>query len=260
LQHDGMASIESEHLMEVRGKNLYVETAGSKDLPVLVYLHGGPGASCYDFVAVQMPRLAQYFYVVTFDQRGVLRSDPIDKHEVFGMEDLVADCEALRRLLSISQWNVLGHSFGGHLAVRYAAAHPQSVQTVVLECPSFDLAQSLRSHLRAMGMEWLQKGNTAQSIKAWTAAFRDGSLEDLLATFSALQAEFGRNRWETLHIHGPNKDFFPRLWDNAHLPAGLLGTIRPAFRSSVPREPDQRVARTVTGSHYAAHAPHQGQT
>jgi len=209
------------HLMEVRGKNLYVETAGSKDLPVLVYLHGGPGASCYDFVAVQMARLAEYFYVVTFDQRGVLRSDPIDADEVFGMEALIVDCEALRRHLGIAEWSVLGHSFGGHLGVRYAVSHPRSIRALLLECPSFDLAQSLRSHLRAVGMEWLQDGDTAQSIKAWKAAFGERSVEDLLATFSALQAEFGGDRWEALHIHGSNKYFFPRLWDNAHLPAGL---------------------------------------
>ncbi len=218
-----MVDLGGGHLVEVRGKNLYVETAGSKDLPALVYLHGGPGASCYDFVAVQMPRLAEYFHVVTFDQRGVLRSDPIDEDEAFGMEDLIADCEALRRQLGIVRWSVLGHSFGGHLGVRYAATHQQSVRALVLECPSFDLAQSLRSHLRAMGMEWLQDGNTAHAVKAWTASFGDMTADELMAVFQALQAEFGGNRWEAMHIHGPNKDFFPRLWADSELPSALWG-------------------------------------
>lgn len=39
--------------MNIRGKKLYVETYGNlKNKPVL-YLHGGPGESCYDFSFLQ---------------------------------------------------------------------------------------------------------------------------------------------------------------------------------------------------------------
>ncbi len=210
-----------QFMITSHGKRLHVETAGSIDRTPLVYLHGGPGASCYDFVAVQVPRLAESFYVITFDQRGVLRSDPICDDEPFGIDDLIADCETLRATLGLSSWNVLGHSFGGYLGVLYATTYPRAVRSLILECPSFDPANSVRSHLRQMAMEWLQEGNLAQAKAAWTTAFARLDTQQVLNAFDTLRNVFGEQRWEALHIHGPKKDFFWRLWAESTLRASL---------------------------------------
>lgn len=104
------------NLREVRGKRLYVEVLGAESAPALLYLHGGPGTGSYDFTLHQGARLAAKLRVVALDQRGVLRSDPLAEGEAFSLDDLVADCEALRKELGIARWTVLGHSFGGYLA------------------------------------------------------------------------------------------------------------------------------------------------
>ncbi|WP_157890129.1 hypothetical protein [Paenibacillus sp. DMB5] len=44
--------------IKVRGKRLYVEIHGDEAAPPLLYLHGGPGESCYEFMLHQSQRLS----------------------------------------------------------------------------------------------------------------------------------------------------------------------------------------------------------
>lgn len=106
--------------IKVRGKSLYVEIHGNEESPPLLYLHGGPGESCYEFMAHQADRLSERLRLIGMDQRGVWRSEAIEEDEPLSIHDLVEDCEQLREQLGIQKWAVLGHSFGGLLGVLYA--------------------------------------------------------------------------------------------------------------------------------------------
>jgi|GEM_PF-287986 len=132
-------------LIAVRGTRLYVEMSGESKDAALLYLHGGPGASCIDFCWHQAGVLSAHMMVVALDQRGVLRSDPIREEETFGLEDIIKDCEALRVKLGIAKWTLLGHSFGAIVAFRYAVHYPQSVNKIIFETPCFDARASMRS-------------------------------------------------------------------------------------------------------------------
>jgi proline iminopeptidase len=48
------------------------------------------------------------------------------------MENLTADADALRQALGFDKWAVLGHSFGGHVALEYALRYPQSLSHLLL--------------------------------------------------------------------------------------------------------------------------------
>jgi proline iminopeptidase len=125
-------------LMEIRGTRLYVDRRGSAGAPPLLFVHGGPGSGSYDFLSFQGELLSERFDLIAVDQRGVQHSDPLD-----GPVDdniLIADFEALRSELGIDRWSILGHSYGGHLALRYAVAHPSTVEKVVFENPAWDKA------------------------------------------------------------------------------------------------------------------------
>ncbi|MEK3779390.1 alpha/beta fold hydrolase [Paenibacillus sp. FSL R5-0810] len=140
-------------LIAVRGTRLYVELSGGSKDAALLYLHGGPGASCVDFCWHQAGVLSSHMTVVALDQRGVLRSDPISEDERFGLGDIIKDCEALRVKLGIAKWTLLGHSFGAIVAFRYAVHYPQSVNKVIFEGPCFDASASMRSLIaKAQGM------------------------------------------------------------------------------------------------------------
>ncbi|NIK55034.1 alpha/beta fold hydrolase [Kribbella shirazensis] len=124
-------------LIEVGDARLYVDQRGSENAPPLLFIHGGPGAGSYDFLAFQGDRLSQSLRLIAVDQRGVQQSDPLTGP--ISEPDLIADFEALREKLGIEQWSILGHSYGGRLALRYAVTHPESVTKVVFENPGWDM-------------------------------------------------------------------------------------------------------------------------
>jgi len=132
-------------LYSIRGTRLYVEQYNEEAEEVLLYLHGGPGASCIDFCFYQAKELSRALRVIAIDQRGVLRSDPIYENEQFGIDDIIQDLEELRIQLGISKWNLLGHSFGGILAVKYAVEYPNVIKKIIFETPCFDTQSSTRS-------------------------------------------------------------------------------------------------------------------
>ncbi|WP_054942520.1 alpha/beta fold hydrolase [Paenibacillus ihuae] len=171
-------------LIEVRGKQMYVEIHGDEDAPTLLYLHGGPGESCYEFMLHQPQRLADKLRLIGIDQRGVWRSEAIGEDEPLTLQDLVEDCEQLRYHLGIKQWSVLGHSFGGLLGVLYASQYPDPVESLILEGPSLDLPKSIHNWLRKAARLYESIGNAEQARACLAAA--DGSqppLETLNAFF-----------------------------------------------------------------------------
>lgn len=145
-------------IITLRGKRMYVEVRGSKDAPVMLYLHGGPGSGSYDFAVHQGERLSRRLRLVMLDQRGVLRSDSLAADEPFGLQDIIEDCEALRKHMGVERWSVLGHSFGGVVAIRYALAYPDSVEKLLLESPALDFASTARSLLRGAASEFRAAG------------------------------------------------------------------------------------------------------
>ncbi len=95
----------------------------------LLLMHGGPGLdhwSLRPFV-----QLADRFTLVFYDHRCNGRSTgaPV---ESMTWDNLTADADALRQELGFEHWAVLGHSFGGHVALEYALRFPQSLSHLVL--------------------------------------------------------------------------------------------------------------------------------
>jgi proline iminopeptidase len=54
----------------IRGKELYTEILGEDSVPVLLFIHGGPGGiGVADFIQYQGSRLSKNFKVIAPDQR-----------------------------------------------------------------------------------------------------------------------------------------------------------------------------------------------
>jgi proline iminopeptidase len=130
-------------LLEIRGTRLYVDRRGAAGAPPLLFIHGGPGSGSYDFMSFQGDRLSARLDLIGVDQRGVQHSDPLDGSVT--EDELIADFEALRSALGISQWSILGHSFGGRLALRYAVNYPDTVTKVIFENPPWDMVLATRT-------------------------------------------------------------------------------------------------------------------
>jgi proline iminopeptidase len=134
-------------LVEIRDTQLYVDQRGAADAPALLYLHGGPGSGSYDFMSFQGERLSEHLRLIAVDQRGVQHSAPLAG--AVTEDDLVADFEAVREELGIDRWAILGHSYGGRLALRYAVMHPETVDRVIFENPPWDMQLVTRTLVKA---------------------------------------------------------------------------------------------------------------
>jgi len=151
--------------VNIWGKNIWYDIYGAEHSDTLLYLHGGPGASCLDFVN-QAKALSGKMRVVIFDQLGALRSDAIAESESYSMEYQVEMIEEMRKILGIEKWSVLGHSYGGMLAVLYASACPDSVHKIILECPSLWFEDSARSTAEYLS-EHIHSLNNGEAVKLW---------------------------------------------------------------------------------------------
>ncbi|WP_139891485.1 alpha/beta fold hydrolase [Bacillus sp. D386] len=140
--------MENGQLIDIKGKKIYVEISHKKCDKAILYLHGGPGEGCFYFTYHQKTRLGDKFKLIAFDQRGVCRSEGISNGEAFSLDDLVDDCEGIRQFLGIKKWSIIGHSFGGYLAVLYASRYPNSIEKVIFEGPTFDFGLTAKALLK----------------------------------------------------------------------------------------------------------------
>ncbi|MFF8970771.1 alpha/beta fold hydrolase [Streptomyces sp. NPDC014995] len=102
--------------------------------PPLVCLPGGPmRASSY---LGDLGGLSAHRRLLRFDLRGTGDSQTPGDTTSYRCDRLVEDVEALRVHLGLERLDLLGHSAGANLAVRYAARHPGRVGRLLLVTPS----------------------------------------------------------------------------------------------------------------------------
>ncbi|WP_230027296.1 alpha/beta fold hydrolase [Massilia sp. Bi118] len=122
-----------EHQAVVNDVRLWYKVAGraGAGTPPLLFLHGGPGYNSYSFEAQAGKALESKLQLVYLDQRGSGRSER-PWTGAYSIPAMVEDIEALRKQLGVPKLALMGHSFGGALALEYAAAYPQHVSKLVL--------------------------------------------------------------------------------------------------------------------------------
>ena len=121
----------SVHTSEVE---LGYETFGTAGREVaIVAVNGGPGLShAYMMQNDLWQRMAAHRLVILYDQRGTGASKRVQPNAPQTMDAQVADLDALRNALSLDKIAVLGDSYGGMIAMAYAAAHPEHVARLIL--------------------------------------------------------------------------------------------------------------------------------
>ena len=112
------------------GHDLYFEECGKQTGRPILFLHGGPGAG----IAPSHRRLfnPDRFRCVLFDQRGSGQSRPFAAIESNTTDALIGDIEALRHHLAIDKLILFGGSWGSTLALAYAIAYPEHVESLIL--------------------------------------------------------------------------------------------------------------------------------
>jgi pimeloyl-ACP methyl ester carboxylesterase len=167
-------------LVDIAGVRLHLRDEGPRDAPVIVLLHG-VGSSLHTFDG-WAEGLATTHRVIRYDMPGAGLSGP-DPDRNYSDAQGVAQLLAVLDHFGINRATIAGNSIGGRLAWRFAAAHPDRVERLVLispdgyASPGFDYGKppSVPFVLEAMKYalpKWALRPNIA-------AAYADpGSLSD----------------------------------------------------------------------------------
>jgi proline iminopeptidase len=130
--------------------SLYYRELGNG--PPVVVLHGGPDFD-HNYFLPELDRLAESFRIIYYDQRGRGRSADGVRPEDVTIRSEMEDLEQLRRHFQLESVAILGHSWGGVLAMEYATRHPDRVSHLILldTAPaSHDDSLLLREHFRRL--------------------------------------------------------------------------------------------------------------
>jgi len=127
------ATEEAGKTFDAPGATLYYEVRGGGPGVPLFLANGGPGFDhLYLHAGDVWDRIAESRPVIFWDQRGNGRSGALKSGQSCTLADQVADLEALRAHLGFEKIDLLGHSWGGYLAMAYAARHPERIAHLVI--------------------------------------------------------------------------------------------------------------------------------
>jgi pimeloyl-ACP methyl ester carboxylesterase len=120
--------------VDIEGSALVPDGASMREKPTLICMHGGPGFDHTSFKPA-FSQLTDVAQIVYYDHRGHGRSDRRPREEwtlATWADDIVRLCDAL----GIAKPIVLGQSFGGMVAQKYLARHPEHPGKVVISSTS----------------------------------------------------------------------------------------------------------------------------
>lgn len=147
--------IHQAEAVTIGGIQQWIQISGADDqAPVLLFIHGGPGNSVMSYADRFTTQLKQHFIVVLWDQRLSGKTATLNKFTPVSVGLLVQDTQEVVRYLS-TRFNqhkiyVMGHSWGGYLALRLATEKPQWLKACLVISPMIHQEESEKLTLSMM--------------------------------------------------------------------------------------------------------------
>eukprot|EP00892_Ulva_mutabilis_P010791 jgi/Ulvmu1/8084/UM004_0321.1 len=175
-RYPSVSPFRTGHLQVSDVHKVYFEQYGNPCGMPALFVHGGPGASCFQRHATFFnPEL---YNIILLDQRGCGKSTPSACVHENNTDELVADIEKIRTHLGVESWILLGGSWGVALALAYAIQHPARVLGMVLRGVCL---------MREQEIDWVFRGGckalVPQAWEQYLAGLTEKEQEDPLAAY-----------------------------------------------------------------------------
>jgi len=129
-----------------KGKfKVWTKQFGNNKRMSLLLLHGGPGATHEYFECFESFLPSEGIEFIYYDQLGSAYSDQPGDSDLWTVSRFVEEVEQVRQALGLNKDNfyLLGHSWGGILAMEYALKHQESLKGLIISnmmasCPEYD--------------------------------------------------------------------------------------------------------------------------
>ncbi len=160
----------------VDGVQLEFEQTGSGD--AVVFIHGSFGPDAY--VPLMREAALTGYRLIRYRRRGYEGSSPLTG--AVSIAEQAADCAALLRKLGVKRAHVVGHSYGGVIALRLARDEPNLVHSLVLMEPAlFLLVPSGQAMMQQMApvIELYGRGEKAAAVEAFLQAVGGPNVKEI---------------------------------------------------------------------------------
>lgn len=143
--------IQAKGFARIGKYKLYYESYSSNlvSKTTLLTLHGGPGFTHHQllpltWLAGKQPPVR----VILYDQLGCGSSDRAQNLNEYKIMNAVDDIEAFRKKLGLGRLSLLGHSYGGSLALEYALKYQNHIERLVLSSSSASIPKTIMAFQR----------------------------------------------------------------------------------------------------------------
>lgn len=173
MDREGFITLKSGHRV------WYRIVGQDRGIPLLT-LHGGPGAG-HDYLE-PLEDLGSDRLVIFYDQLGCGRSDKPDARPMWTIERFADEVDEVRAALGLERIHLLGHSWGGWLAIEYLLRQPEGVDSAVLASTSASTPQFTAECERLIG-EMPEKMQTALRQHGSTGNYAHPDYQEAMTEF-----------------------------------------------------------------------------
>ncbi|MBK7527637.1 MAG: proline iminopeptidase-family hydrolase [Sphingobacteriales bacterium] len=274
-------------MIQVDGKyNVWTKKVGDGKIKVLL-LHGGPGFTHDYFECFEdfLPKEGIEFYY--YDQLGVGNSDIPTDTSLWNIPRYVEEVEQVRKGLGLDNFYLLGHSWGGMLAMEYLQKYQSHVKAAVLS----NMTAGMKSYT-SYTEQLKQKLFTQQELKTYDSLdklklYDSPQYQDLLMNKLYTQVAYRKpvEEWaeplmrafkkanHTIYIHMQGVDEFHvtgnfkdwEMWDrlsNIKVPTLVIGGMKDEMNPDDIKKEGQLILNSRTylcpnGSHMSMYDDQQ---
>jgi len=203
----------SQYITLSNGENIHLRDEGDSEAPPIVLLHGhSEDLHTWDQL---VKHLVEDFRVIRFDLRRHGLTGPASDNQ-YGIESYVSDLSLVIEHLGIDSCDLVGHSMGGRIAVKYSMENPDRVRNLVLLAASGTPRENEDSPPLAMK---LMKNPLGRFLikRMWSRKMAKDTLIDMVHDGSLVTDEEVDRMWEFSRYPGSMDAMFREfgmVWDD----------------------------------------------
>lgn len=165
--------IDIEFFIAAENTNLYTRIIGNPNKPIIIALHGGPGAFSLEHEFFRNV-LEKDYLLVYFDQRGSGKSDEFRERSMLTTQQFVKDLDVvvdvIKNKYPNQKINLLGTSWGATYGLLYLIKHQEKINSFISSSGFVDSPQrnfSLIKHERQLAKDLLATSTDPEKKKRY---------------------------------------------------------------------------------------------
>lgn len=208
----------NEITYQVENYTVHALETGDKTKPLVLFIHGSPGSSTVFLPYLLNPILQKEAHMISVDRVGYGASSKVP------LPELKAQAETLLPLLGSEGEKVIivGHSFGGAVAVQTTLEAPEKVASLILLAPTLDPRAEEKLWFKRLTQKFAQLP-LVRNLVSHELLVTSYELEEMPEGIRASENIFSTLTLPVTLLHG-DKDFLAPISNIAYVKAHFPNT------------------------------------